>query len=871
MADTLPYTVADHLRDLAFSTIWNDPSNRDRANFKLVPKQSNSAISSVDLGFTRLMLPVAGVPYRVFSIGRSVYMGWVTPYQLTWMSAKDLGNNTGSELITYDYSGRVIDPAQVMLYYCPYDQMVYVAIPNYVMSKCVTSLTTDIYQTLFRDVYTDTPQVYTSLTVTNPTVDQITLNAIVAQIPTGQTAGLVVLQNGSVILSENIAKIKLTAGDQLVVMYDPDVQFTADISVDSSTTGYLSTKYGEYRELIHTPKALNPDNRLLRAEDLSMIVYDPVTGNARYLHRVADNFMMNVTHNDFSLSRPILNAFRDALGASSICVRVFYRSSPDPRYLTHDLNCIDCLYHQDDDDIIALMLGIKDMGVPEWKATNLEQAGFIDVMSGSPSSVDTDMLTTYTNALGWYQTAGMITQCKSSYTYTNADILIDKPPYLRAVDVDATVYADGKKVQEYFVSITQQNNQILLGFLPGANVVSGAHIEVRMSEKHTRTPVLITPSSDSPTYTADRTDFTIYRKIAQPSGVAGILGTYAASFEIVTPGTTTYTVQGSAGNYTITFDPDLYGDDLYLGWDVGRTCLHLPLDDLISEQKGLIVAPTYAVGSENVPVFVSGRIAVYLNGNRLVPNIDYTDEPVYTDTNGLVERPIVISNLTYLTQTGNILELVVDDFQIMFTDVGYNKSGVCERQTTPWVWMNSCSDVYTRGCLIPKVTDGQNYLMAPTTLQDGSPFVTEVLLDHTVAGFMSGLLPDTDRAIRMRSDATIPDTLPPMTSPIIVSQAYVLYSPYLTQITYDYLNGLISPVWDESDDLFLAQFSAYDPLKARDPVIGNANTNINRDLLDLSVNYGNWVINDMTKLKIIDRLCKLLFNNKLPTMGVTLA
>lgn len=866
----LPYDVANHLKSLAFTTIWNEPDNRARANFELTPLKDTVFTSAIDLSFTRLMLPIPGLTYRVFSVGRSVYQGWLMPNAMQWTSTKDLGDTTGSNLVTYDYTGRVINPAQVFMYYIPYGQLIYVAIPNYVMVKSTADATAPIYQTLFRE--TDMPgnQIFTSLTVSDPVSDLITIQMVIQTIPNGNTDGLVVLQNGKVILTENVNTMTLTNGDQIVLLYDPDVTMTLDVDIDNAKTGYFSDTYSEYRELIHTPKAYNPDHRLLRAEDISMIVYDPTSGSARYLHRLADNFITNVTHQDFSLSRAILNAFRDAMGVSQIYVRVLYRKSDEPRYLTHDVNCIESLYLQDDNSIVALLLGMKDDGVPEWTASNLEKAGYVTLMSSTSNSLDEDMVTTYTGALGWYQTVEMLSQCKATFTYQNADTMVDKPPYLRSKDTDVTVFADGKKVQDFYVSLSQHNTQIIVGFNPGSGVTAGARIDVRMSERHNRAPTSFVPDDQNNTFIVDRMDFTIYKRVTLHAPTRGCAGSYSYSYEEVPVGTGRYSCEPVSSQFVITIDPALYGETLYWAWDVGRDCLYYNIDPLINQKKAIIIAAAYNVDGEAVPLFTKARASVYLNGNRLIPNIDYTDVPLYTDTNGITERPIVVSNLTYLKTSGNVFEIVVDDFTTMFSDVGYNTSGVCKRQLMPWVWLPSCSDVFTRGVLLNQVKDNQHSLLTTNPTQDGSPFYTEVLLDRSIATYMTDHLPSLDVDIRTRADKTIPLNYPPIKLPVIIAQSYVLYSPYLTQIMYDLLTGALEVGLDDSPDKFLSQFSDYDALKARDPVIGNANPNIDRNLLDLSVNYGNWVVNDMTKLRIIDTLCKFLFNNKTPTLGVTL-
>ena len=871
MTTVLPDRVASHLRDVLFSTIWNEPSARSRVNFELVPTSTESTVSAIDLQYTRLMLPITGIPFRTYRVNRSQYFGWSIPKTLTWMTAVQIANQTNVDIVTYDYSGRIIDPAYVWMYYCPYTAMVYVAVPNYVMRKNVVDIMAPVYQTVFRDTERSTVTTSLSLIVSNVATDSATISTFMATIPADGQKYVCYLHNGEYVLAENIGAVSLAVGDSVVIVYDPDVVASVDISVDDQSTGYYSTVYGEYRELIHTPKAVNPSNVLLRAADVSMVIYDPVSGAARYLHRLTANFMRNVTHNDFSISRATLNAFRDAMGVSEVKVRVFYRFGQEPRYLTHDMNCINSLYLQDDDDIVSYLLGIKDVGVPEWKASNLEGSPYIALTNSVPNSYPDDPITTYSDALGWYRLANLLTQIKATYPYAQSDTLVQKPTYLLTEDVDATIYANGLKVPDRFVSLVQRGQSLSVGFNPGANVVAGDRIDVQMCPKESRVPTTLEPTASTPAFTLAHSDMVIYTASSFSAPITGVCGDYDTGYTIVPAAPENYVIATVGGVTTITFAQKTYGGVYYAVSQRGRSMQSIHVDDMIT--NGDPIYFPISLGTDlggRIPISNIGRVSVYVNGRRLVPKIDYTNDPLIVETTQLVESAVVISNLTYFKPSGNIVEVVLDDFTVLFSDVGYVRTNVCWRQAIPWVWGDNEGNVFVRGALCPAVTDNQSYLTVEHTQQDGSPFYTEILLDRTVAGYMAEITTNADYDIRSRVDKLAPPASPPIVDPIVISDAYTLYSPYLTRIIQDMVSGTLQVGVDDSDALFLAQFSAYDALKSRDPVIGRNNDNINRNLVDITVSYKNPTVTDTTMIQCIKRLTGLLFSNELPTLENTL-
>lgn len=870
-ATPLPTRVADRLRSRVFDTIWNEPESRTRVNFELSPVGTGSTISSLDLTFTRLMMPLLGIPMRVYGISRSVYLGWGAPRQLKWMTTKDHAAQTGVDLVTYDYSGRVIDPSKVWIYYCPYTSTVYTAIPNYILLKCTSDFRAPMYQTMFRDTDRTIATQTVSVTVTNPVTDQIPITAFLATIPAANQPYVGYFLNGKYILPEKIGAVKLAVGDQVFVMYDPDITTSIDIDVDNQTTGYFSELYGEYRELLHTPKALNPDNLLLRAQDVSLIIYDPVSGEARYLHRLTNHFMENVTHSDFSVSRATLNAFRDAMGVSEVYIRVLYRNGREPRYLTHDLNCMVSLYQRTDADIVDFLLGIKDVGMPEWTAAHLEKSTYISLMDSAPDLDTPSLLSSYTDALGWYRVANLLTQMRSTYVYQQADVLIRKPSYLMTMDVDATVFANGLKVNDYFVQITQQGQHIQVGFKPGANVAVGSRIDVVMSKKALRAPTTMTPQPDQPSYIVAGDEFTIYREDTLDTPADGVCGSYDKVYTPISVGAGRFSVTPVTAGFQVTFDQPQFGKTFFLVSKLGRDCLPLSVDTILSKGDPIVLPLTYKTQTgSSIPIVDLGRVSVYVNGRRLVPDLDYTNTPVIQNSVQIVESPIVISNLTYFLPKGNVVEVILDDFTTLFRDTGYSRTGVCWRGTIPWVWGDQMGAVFVRGALSASVEDKQSYLLVQSDQQDGSPFYTEVLLDPTVASFMGDLSANLDYDIRSRSNRLTPTATPDIVNPVIIKDAYSLYSPYLTQIIQDLVSRSLIIGMDDSDALFLQQFSAYDLLKERDPVIGMANPNINRNLVDLSVSYKNPTVTDSTLVYCIDRLVKLTFNNKTPTLENTL-
>ena len=404
------------------------------------------------------------------------------------------------------------------------------------------------------------------------------------------------------------------------------------------------------------------------------------------------------------------------------------------------------------------------------------------------------------------------------------------------------------------------------------NVPLGSRIDVDICEGDDRAVTSFTPQDgalaipmDSPDY-----DVFIYSRVTSP--INSVNGSVSYVCRPIAASPTTYTITQQGAVYLYTFSGVYRNYICLLAPRTGRQVITYDLDSDVIQKRALTYSlQTVATNGMATPILGNPHIAVYLNGYRLVPDIDYTYSPNLVNTSTIVSTDLVISNQRYLNLdgSGNLLEVVIDSSIIVAHSVGYNRNNVFVRNWAPELWDPSVSRLFNCGVLVQNVVDQGDYLTTTDTIRDGSPFLSEWLLPLGVQTLLDGLDSNKDSDLRHRVDSWLVSGIPTPPAFIHLYDAYTLYSPYIATIINDVIAGTFTGVDDPSDTLFLAQFSAYDYLKGLDPVIGQQNPSIDRKLVDIAPHYADYTVTDSNQLRIVRRLISLVLTNQQPTFGVT--
>ena len=201
-----------------------------------------------------------------------------------------------------------------------------------------------------------------------------------------------VIKNGKLCVGDYSSLIK--ANDYIEAVIDEDILGVVDVelkeelcyidNLTESDKAPTNTK----RLLIHIPKALNPEYKLITPDTCGLWVY-PTEGNTDegihlYACDRADMFHQ-ITHSDFSINTSLLQEIASARGWAGITVRVYVRTHGNSSMFIRDGHYIDFLYNLDDDDIIRMLRGVHEWQMLNdkllfWKADYLEDSKYADAL-----------------------------------------------------------------------------------------------------------------------------------------------------------------------------------------------------------------------------------------------------------------------------------------------------------------------------------------------------------------------------------------------------------------------------------------------------------------------------------------------------------
>lgn len=859
---TLP--MVEHLNSTYFHSVWNSPDDHGRANFRLRKAADRLQIGAVPVNLSVVGLPTTDKVYAVYRAPNHSFGRFVTFTPDVWIKGSDILENFDVSVTTYSEVGRVVPTGKVYLRYDQLRDMVLIAIDSTYTSKCIGQSFPNLYMTVYKDTTRHTPttsQVYRvsntfGAIVTTQSVMQA-VNSAIASFP----AGTFIFVNGWIYDNAHIPT--LVVGDVVEIFKDPDIIGYCDIQVDDNQTGYYSNLYNEYREILHIPKVLNPLNYVITHDTLNMAVFDTASKKGVYAHRLDNHSVESITHNDFSMSRSVLQAFENGLSSQNITLRIYVRYATAPYSLGGDTNHINDLYTLSDTEIKKQLAGVSLFQILEWKAAHLEQSEYLDLLYHFNGFKSNNIIQKYTDAMGYFDVASTLSQAMHYYTYKGAQVEIQKPARLIGYQCDIIVYANGRKVPSHaFETVENSGGTFLLGFKSDSYITLNTRIGVYVAESGSRVAQDFTPTVLQPEITLPNEDYTVFgiTEYQAPQKVWNDVTDLGYHEYPISPADYTVVINNN-GTATFRMGSLHYNKSFYFIPKYGLTTKVYPLDTILANKQPIII-PLKSTDSDSniIPLLGYAAIEVYINGYRLIENVDYTCTSVMGTQADILQQLLEVSNMDYFNSaaTGNTLEVVVHGDKAVSTDSGYVISNLMHREKPPMVWSRSCGRAYARGLLVEQVVETGNTLESYQDIDDGAPYYLEWSLPYGVSKLLSPVEQIDDTNLRFRLDAILNLTAPEYPDLVVIDQLYALYSPYLATIVSDVANGLFTIVNEAKEDLFLKQFSKYKILYDRDPLLGVDNKLIDRRFVTLAAHYTNFTVLDAQQMILVQRLITLL-------------
>lgn len=858
------------LNAYSFNAIWNSTQSERRVNIALDVVSPRMQTSSITFRRAVVGLPTTGMGMVYYASFDLLSVRSANLQRNTWYNLTRFLNLTQTKLSLYDSTGHLVPLSQVWIYVVEASNEFVLFVKKRGLRDVPNGYSTAMFLTAyFNASETKRLQTWSYQLSTDTTTRHTQVMGLQNDIASLDASKVTVLQNGFEV--DPTQTITYAADDCIDLIYDENVMASFVVNVDSNITGYQSTLYNGYRELIHCPKTLNPNNWIVTHDAITMYVRDQNSNRGVYLHRVPDNSVEQVTHNDISIDRMFLNALMAGLGAESISVKVLYHTPYDPHVLPLDVSLLQDLYLCDDDTIVQQLRGAIDpVNLPFWKASSLEASTFLNMMFTSTADTSDATFAEYASGLGYFGVSSALGGNVYTGTYAGSEMVITKPFALRGINAIPLVFVNGRKVPQAKIAFgTMNTNQMAIDIDPSL-VSTGDTINIVLYTDTVLSVTEFTPLQTNPFITVADQDFTVYQRVEVESTV----GYFSTSVSGYTPvsidGSLIKFIANADGTYDLAFDRTLFQNTYVLIPNVSMYGVSFNLDDYVENLSPIILPlSTSASAGISMPLLRTDSVDIFINGYALVKDVDYTLTPAISASGATVFTDLVVTNRGYLdvTKTGNIIEIFVHTDQTLSVDSGYVYNGTLPRADRPSVWFPNIGTAFVNGQLKTGLTDEGGWLVS-----NDSPNGALFTLKTQVPSPLKSILSDTDETSELVTikavDTYLGRNTPSAPAVMGVKTQHQLYSPFVMAIISDICSGKLLAVYDANRETFMAQFSAYDYIKERDPTLAQSGV-IDRRFCSISAAFTKFPATTVLATRIIQTLIAAVGIETDATLGDT--
>ncbi len=871
--------VVAALNAFCFDSIWNAVVSEYAVQLQLTPVSDRLMINAI-VGELTIQLPSLGLQYAVYKVGADLFGDALILPAHSWTSSDVLANSYDTLMHTYTTSGLIVPKANVWFYHSRIKGLIYVAIEKAPMIAVAGLSNWDaMFLSLYRFVKGGHPvSVFSAQLVSighgggaiGQKQTQIT-NALALH-----PAGVSVYVNGYDIALVPGTPVPLALGNYVDIVIDTTVIAKYSVNLTTTATGYFSTQDNCYKEVIHTPKALNPTNLLCTVELWTMTARRNDTQVGVYLHRNAPNAVTQITHNDVGLLTEVVDAFRSSLGSQDISVEVKLRSHTN--VLLRQIDYIDYLYITDDATILQFLTGQGDATLPFWTAQALEQSAYIGFMNSLPSVIIDSTVGNYIAALGYYTVLAALCQQTNNYLITRlpvAALSVAKPLVLQGMDAYPVVYLDGVKLQANQVGYANsRHDKLVIGLTADVYYTTGQTLSVDVIEAGSAVPYLFVPSLDTPSLTVPFASVSVFQKHTPTVPVVGAGVSASTSWIPITPQplSPVQLQQPTLASTEVVFSSACYGNTYMIQNGTFSRVYSKDITSAVAAVASLHIELT-TLATDNttvVPLLGYLRLDVYLNGRRLINGIDYAANPLCDPDGNPAIVQVMLANRQFLNLSGsNYLEVIARTALNLGREVGYVVNNRLNIGNNVTLWFNGLANAFANGKLLINPGDDGNLLVPSPPVANALAFeiTTEIpsFVGQILTGFTARL---DDQRIALINTYLGKQTPSNDISTVIIPRSWQVFSPYLAAIIADAVASPITPYAEDPDPvLFMAQFAAYQYLLANDPTLTPAISAIDIRFVDIFPTYNAVTVANSTTWAVLRQLASTVLPDDADTLG----
>jgi len=595
--------------------------------------------------------------------------------------------------------------------------------------------------------------------------------------------GLTTLYVNGVIM-DSFLPTQVAVGDVLEYVYDSTVKQVVEFPI-KDLLYFNSIKDAKAKYLLHYTAAQAKGEMIDYRDDIDVYLVRKFTRGTNtqafegvYYHKNSDDAFRQLTHRDYSLTVPYVQALADARAAwggkvAGLTVRLHIRDAGYSRPLIHEHSRIKELYKLPHNEIIRAMHG-TDSTVDVWKAVNLENSDYIRVMDSLYSQLNRTMIQ---SAYGYNAVSLLAGESPLQVKNVHGRRQVSLPYGLQenstiyeynaqGVLLGFYVHKTGPEYVPYNTACTLVEGIVGLGNYTASTYFGGVDVAIdpKFNYRFYRTP----------------------RRAGKPD---------QTQWEDVTGNDQVYTIIDNKVVWyhdTSRWFTAVRSDERFLAYERTLTSDNGLLDFYIDGEDEFPAGAAH--GIFYIPL---GKLDLWLNGRAMIEGLDY-----------VIQWPrIVVCNKRYLIP-GNSQKLTVRGTGFCNSNLerdtpaenGFVKHGMLSR--------NGRYDI--RDDKVQRIViDGRTYHRSAlkfaeehkgiqvSAQAEGSPYIVENIIVP-----LRSLGNDEDYVYRDRSlavDKSVGDWLnlrlpePEIKDPVMVpNNKYPIYSPFASTILYDLMNGRLS-------------------------------------------------------------------------------
>jgi hypothetical protein len=883
--------IVDYLNEYCFQKIWQEPISELRNNvqpIKLHERTRTGTISYMDLV---IELPIPSRAYYIYGADVAAYRGSMDLPPLQWIPTHELCNLKNILFHTYTESGIMLHKAFVYIYFVPHNNCILIAIEKQMYDSVVPIQQRDLHKTIYTTVYFDSDYV-NNIYIHSVKIPFHDLNLSISK---GITDFLdehdnpnieqrIAFQQGQEIpISEAYT---LYSDEYVDVIADKNIiaSFDVDLTYAEYNQGYFSEKDKTFKIVVHIPKALNLDNKIISHNTCDFFIRKHDIDNTRqqhlgrYIHRCAELSIGQITHNDFSIPTYILDAHRDHLNTENVTLHVVCRQHDKDNVLLKEQAYLYLLYgYHTDEQILEFLTGNGDERLPFWTARELEQSKFTEFMFDVPSPVQPQDLPQFVDALGYYHTVALL--CSRIEVAEVTDATLQKWKFRKSfiyegVQVHANVYHNGWKVLPQHYDVINEYDAYYIKFTD--NIVMNVG-DIIVSELYVTGPTTMlyqTVSLTNRTFEIPYPDVVVYKEHdSTPYLAKGVKSESYKSYELVDP-IGNYNITTSTINpnyYTINIGYPLYGSKIIIANKLSSFNYQYDLNPSMIEGNTLAVTLTRISNDNNmilVPILNFYNCDVFLNGRYLVRDIDYTLIEVKHPHTGFVSfYQILLQNMSYLEDTEttqNRIELVLNCTDIEDISSGFVVNNLLIPDSPVHLYFPEISSVLVNGRFEHDITDfGQYYLTPSNKYLNHHTFEVKTCIPKFLQELLLKYHPNTDKERIVTLNEYFYNKIDVLPDKIILQASHQLYSIYLNTIIRDIVWDTFQISYDPDLTKLENQLKNYLHIKPYDLVFKEG---LDLNHIDVFPHYRQFLVDATTKL-LITNLIKALMPQDLVGPG----